>query len=213
MSRSLSPGDSSVLGYHSNNQSASFTALTPERSQPVSRETDRSSAGEFSTFSAIATTPERLQSQQSGSSLFTEYSVTGESPLRPSLRSGSQQSSVESRGVFSVGLTDSSSTSQQPESLPESVPSQAEQSLTDNTPSSEMGSLDLSRAEARSLDLSSGRSSEPGLSQNRNESPRPVSEQVSSMDTDGSLDLSKSAAALSTLQSVPAQAPAGPSGT
>lgn len=158
-------------------------------------------------------------SQQSGSSSFTEYSIAGGSPLRPTLRSGSEHgSSMESRGVFSVNpsLTDTSA-SQQTGSLSDAVSSQVEHSLTDNTSSSEIGSLDLTRAEGRSLDLSSGgRSSDPGFSgssQGPGVSPgasRRGPEGPPSMDTDGSLDLSKSAAALTTLQSVPVQPASGP---
>ena len=189
-----------------NSQAGSFSAatLTPERSQGQSSDDGRLGGAVYGASNFVAVRPLDQPSQQSGSSSFTEYSITGDSPLRPSLRTGSQQtSSLDSRSGPSVGLTDSSIGSQMLGSMldmPSSVP--------DNTSSSDMGSLDLTRMESRSLDLSSGRSTEPALSQARRESPstsRRPEDQLSSMDTDGSLDLSKSAAALSTLQSVPSQ--------
>lgn len=151
-----------------------------------------------------------LQSQLSGSSGITEYSVTGESPVRPGSRSESQPSgSSGSQRVMSAApsLTESSFSFTPSQLISGSSQSQTDNSFPENTGSSDMGSLDLTRVEGHSLDLSSGRSSDLGSSEiipvpGTSRSPQVTNVPVS-MDTDGSLDLSKSAAALSTLQPVP----------
>ncbi|KAL4218424.1 E3 ubiquitin-protein ligase ubr5 [Mactra antiquata] len=147
-----------------------------------------------------------LQSQLSGSSGITEYSVTGESPVRPSTRSDSQPSgSSGNQGVLSAApsLTDSSLS----QLIAGSSQSHTDSSFQETTGNSEMGSLDLTRVEGHSLDLSSGRSSELGSSNDvipiPGTSRSPIPNVPVSIDTDGSLDLSKSTAALTTLQTVP----------
>ena len=150
-----------------------------------------------------------LQSQLSGSSGVTEYSVTGESPVRPGARSDSMPSTstLGSQGAMSVApsLPESSPITPPGPGLAGSSLSQTDSSYPENTSNSEIGSLDLSRVEGRSLDLSSGRSTDTVSSQVPSSSR--AQDMPLNMDTDGSLDLSKSAAALTTLQQVPARPP------
>ncbi|XP_052763231.1 E3 ubiquitin-protein ligase UBR5-like isoform X2 [Mya arenaria] len=161
-----------------------------------------------------------LQSQTSGSSDFTEYSVTGGSSVRLGSRPESLQSSlIEDRGTMSLGLSLSDSYPSQPSNLnTESRGSQAEgissgiSSSLGMSSSLELGSLDLSRMESRgghvrstsgTLDSASSLY-QPQAGEGSIQGPESQGqEQGSSLDTDGSLDLSKSAAALSTLQTVP----------
>ncbi|XP_060590423.1 E3 ubiquitin-protein ligase UBR5-like isoform X1 [Ruditapes philippinarum] len=156
-----------------------------------------------------------LQSQLSGSSGVTEYSVTGESPVRPGTRSDSLPSSstLGSQGAMSAApsLPESSPITPPGHGISGSSLSQTDSSYPENASSLEMGSLDLSRVESRSLDLSSGRSSDAPSSQVPGSSQAP--DVPLSMDTDGSLDLSKSAAALTTLQQVPARPPTATANT
>jgi hypothetical protein len=156
-----------------------------------------------------------LQSQLSGSSGVTEYSVTGESPVRPGIRSDSLPSSstLGSQGAMSAApsLPESSPITPPGYGISGSSLSQTDSSYPENASSSEIGSLDLSRVESRSLDLSSGRSSDAPSSQVPSSSQAP--DVPLSMDTDGSLDLSKSAAALTTLQQVPARPPTATANT
>ena len=118
---------------------------------------------------AMDMTPRRpsLQSHPSSGSGATEYSVTGDSPLRPGQRSNSVQSSTTgSADVLSVGPSLSSS----------NTPGHSQSTgLSQSLPDSDSSLMDNTRNEARSLDLSTSGSSQA----------------TASVEEAGSLDLTK----------------------
>lgn len=203
-------GDSSTAGSLQSLQPVAMDmsvsmGTTSDWSQPQPSLSENSEVSGVTPMTTASGRSAVLQSQLSGSSGVTEYSVTGESPVRPGTRSDSLLSSSlgGSQGAISVGpnLPESSPVTPPSQGISGSSQSQADPSYQGNTSSSEIGSLDLTRVESRSLDLSSGRSSESSTVPVAGPSGPP--DLPLSMDTDGSLDLSKSAAALSTLQPVP----------
>lgn len=208
----------------------SFNASSQTLSTPSVQAESQSSDVAMATDSLVAMATQGrslplLQQTLSGSSSdFTEYSVTGESPVRPGSRPMSQQSSVglENRGTMSVGLSLSDSSSQASAAVTgtdSSLPDLGSSHSASATESSmDIGSLDLTRAEARSLDLSSGSRSQetassldvapsfdtltPVTSSGQGHSQQGQGQGSGSLESDGSLDLTKSAAALTTLQPV-----------
>ena len=122
-----------------------------------------------SSLVAMDMTPRRsnLQFQPSSGSDATEYSITGENSLRPGSRSNSiQSSSTGTLDVLSVGPSlGSSDTAGYSQST----------GLSQSLPDSDNSLLENTRNETRSLDLSTSGSSEP----------------TASVDTLGSLDLTK----------------------
>ena len=139
-----------------------------------------------------------FQSQSSG---VAEYSITGDSPLRPGSRSLSLPgSSLGSHGVPSLGPSQGSISGS---SISDMVQSQSLSSDSCHASSDVSRSLDMVRADNRSLSHSSVGSSSEG--QGLSEPRRTQTDAPGSLESDGSLDLSKSAAALTTLQSVPSQ--------
>lgn len=141
---------------------------------PMDYTPEQGTSGE-SSMVAMDMTPGRsgLQSQQSSNSSATEYSITDDSPVRPGPRSNSVQSSTTGNsGLLSVGPSlGSSDNTGYSQSTGYSQPGGLSQSL----PESDSSLLDNTRNEARSLDLSTSGSSEA----------------TSSLDTAGSLDLTK----------------------
>ena len=145
--------------------------LTPE---PAARDDDSATV-------AMDMTPRRpsLQSHPSSGSGATEYSVTGDSPLRPGQRSNSVQSSTTgSADVLSVGPSLSSSNTpghSQSTGLSQSTGFSQSTGLSQSLPDSDSSLMDNTRNEARSLDLSTSGSSQA----------------TASVEEAGSLDLTK----------------------
>ena len=120
--------------------------------------TSEPSASSDPSFVAMDMTPRRpsLQSHPSSGSGATEYSITGDSPVRPGPRSNSVQSSATgSLDVLSVGPSQSSS----------ETPGHSQSTgLSQSLPESDSSLLDNMRNETRSLDLSTSGSSQATVS-------------------------------------------------